>query len=502
MKRIRVTTSITLLICLFILLGACSQETQDNARDEISTPVPTTASIPEIIETVPSVDLEFDDYEYMYPSGRDRVWEQDVVYFAQMYLGEKPTKGHPYLIKDDIQLIDANQNTSMSCFYNEELRTQFIQEIRELITQIPELSDTGIIYELQRIVALLNDGHSYVNLNDTEFFQFVVEPLISDGNVNFYIVRLPAQYEHLLYSKLISINDVPLDEIVTRLSHYISAENEYWESYKTTSIECNGLIMKKAALQAIDIMDEEDDTAIFTLLDSNGISHELELEAVEAPEEYFATELIAKEHTKVWEYSYSQFKVSAHWKEQSKEKVSDYWLEYLSDCNILYLRLYDIPSKKKSSFDDFIKQVNEQLEAIDGTRNVMIDFRDNGGGNYELIEPLLKTLATADQMYILINESCFSACVASVYELKTSGTEVTVLGAPAGQSPNFFGSTRTYELKSHNVSFTIPYIYWEMAPDYQHDALMPDVLIYPFYDDYLFGIDTVLESAFDLAGQN
>ena len=61
--------------------------TEKPAMKNTPTPVPTVTEIPEIVKTGYNGDLS--SYTYRYSEGRNYDWEQDILFFAGMYLGDE-----------------------------------------------------------------------------------------------------------------------------------------------------------------------------------------------------------------------------------------------------------------------------------------------------------------------------------------------------------------------------------------------------------------------------
>lgn len=477
------------LLLTILLLAGCKQTVAD--------PVPTEATGTEAVQagSEPAVPEDtqpepvFDDYTYQYEDPRDLDWEKDVVYLAQLYLGEKPVKGHPYLVDRDFSVCDLNSRITTRRFYKPELREAFIAEIFALIDRIPELSDTQITFELQRIVALLQDAHSSVwGSYQTEYFPFTVEPLSHLGKVDYYAVMLPKEHEDLILARLDAINGVPLDEIIRKLSAYVSTENSYWAAYKVTSIYQADFLADKAALQTIGVMEPEADSAVFQFTTLSDETVEIELEALSLESgEYHAAEAV----------SYVRFATASF----SDYYLGDcsYWYTYLEDDDALYLRFYEMLEEEEYRLDAFMLDVRETLNDVGGAEKVIIDLRYNPGGYHYVVNTLLAYLQEfgIEKTYVLINEGSCSAAVVFSSLVRKHIDGVMILGTPAGQPPNFFADQNQCTLLKHDITCSISYEFLEGDPEFTGAALVPDVFVYQKLKDYIDGKDTVLQAALD-----
>lgn len=476
-----------IVLVLFILLTACSctanRTTPVTTTPNSSEPAPSTAETVETSPTDTKIEPVFDDYVYQYEDERDLAWEQDVVYFAQLLLGEKAVKGHPYLINQDVQVDDLANRRSMRVFFNPTLRDAFIEEVFSLINQIPELSDVEIIYEMQRIISILGDAHSMVSVPTGEIFPYAVEYLEHNGEMGLYCVRIPAEHKEVLYAKLDAINDIPIDQVIQLLTVYQSRENEYLAINRISSMLSTGQIMDKNALQAAGIMGLNDDTARFRFITQSGESIEIELEALSRGKEYNRVDFINKDVTTTYSLSYSML------------GKQNYFFEYLPEQNALYIRFYQMYEEEEYRLDAFLLHIQEQLREVGGVDKLIIDVRNNPGGTSYMLDNLVAFLSQQEigATYILINEGSFSASVVLPYKCQSSMENVTIVGTPAGQPANFLASSHTYDLLKHDITIAISYRYEECDPDFTGDALMPNILVYPSLSDFMQGKDTVLE---------
>lgn len=448
-----------------------SGETDDNGVKEGTSPL----------------EISFSDYEFLYTDERDRNWEEDVVYLARLFLGEYPAKGHP-LLRDREAVTLQLGNYLLGYFYTEESRIQFIDDIQFLISRIPELSDTEILYEIQRIVAGLSDSHSRLYLPASECFTLLLQPFYTENGVALRAVRLPSEYGDLLYARLTAINGIPIEQVIERLSNYIPRECDagMMESL-TSTIYSTGLLYRKDALQVIGVVGAEDDTAQFEFVTDHGEHISVELSAVTTEEQaqidmalgdWFSSDTFSYEHMI---YTY-------------------YWYKLYEESGAIYLRFNIIMEMSHYPITEFFQDIENDLVGSQA-EVVIIDLRFTPGGaiqNFDFVEAVCQL--DMEKVYVLIDGSSQSGAPLLAAELLQGVPNAVLVGQPAGQPPNFFADARKFTLPNSQISFAVSdmwYCYW---PDYAHETLMPDILIYQTLEDYMNGVDTVL--AFVLANGN
>ena len=348
-------------------------------------------------------------YEYFHTEERDLKWEEDILFLAETFLENHPRlsdKQFPVrkLIMDTESSRYKYEYEDTNSFFDETARNEFIQLINQLIPEISRLTNAEIAYELQRIVATLGDAHSVFTVGFRSFFPLQFYPVYDEMCVSLYAVKVPVGYEHLLLGKLTAINDVPIDEILERLSAYVSFENEYWMMEQMVNSSPGSLLTQMAALQQAGIAKIDATDAVFTFETENGVENVV-INTFPASE-YGNVQLIS--HPMIDKFSYNA-------------QDSLYWYELINNDKTLYIRfskMVDNPSYPMSSFLGEIKKITR--EAKDPLQ-LVFDFRGNTGG-YPLIDDINGLIAAINQystngVYVLINNGTFSAGNGVAYRL-------------------------------------------------------------------------------------
>lgn len=479
---------IILFLCL--LISAC---TSDPVIEET---VPSTEVLLETNNTEPETIAEtiqdeiilpeedFSDYVYIYENERDRAWEEDVIYLAQIVLGQHP------VVQEDYHWIYTSKDwwqvyTAQNPFYDVTVRNTFIGEIRSLIAALPERTDREINYEMRRIVGLLNDAHSDVQIASGDMFPLGLKVLYEGDEAGIYVVKAPAEYSYLLYSRLVSVNEVPVKEIVHSMMAYVTSENDYLSSNGVIDYSWKSVMMWTDSLRAVGVLGKDENSAFFNFLNEAEETVTLTLDAV----------------------SYDTYKdmdsasgiFSAEEYLDCEDVVQpNYWCARLTDRNVYYVRISQFRNSEDAPFATFFNDIMLELYAVEEPQQVIIDLRGNGGGNvlWQMVNDFFGRLdgANINGVYILMDERSCSASVIMACQVKNAVGDVVIVGSPAGQPPNFF-TGQTYEkLPNSGIDFSISTYYVETWKNYPYDALMPDITIYQTLDDYKNGVDTVLEA--------
>jgi C-terminal processing protease CtpA/Prc len=179
-----------------------------------------------------------------------------------------------------------------------------------------------------------------------------------------------------------------------------------------------------------------------------------------------------------------------------------YWYTYLPDEETVYFHYYRCADDPSQPFADFNREMFEFIDANPVTR-IVVDLRFNGGGNSAIFRPFLDEVRAREvfrqpgALYGLIGRQTFSSALMNAVELK-SETGAILLGEPSGGNPNHFGEVRVFTLPNAGLQVMYSTRRFETMPDYDRDALVPD-LDYPItWEDLLAGRDPAVEAA--LAG--
>ncbi|MBQ7874537.1 MAG: hypothetical protein IJ306_05180 [Oscillospiraceae bacterium] len=452
MKKLKITVYVLLIITMFF--SACNAE-----------PAPEKANY----------NGTSDGYVYWYEEGRNRDWEKTVLEFANTFLtkhpkvADKETKITTDLLTDEYVFTKE--------YFDPALQEDFIESVNILIPKIGELEDSEIIFELSGIVALLKDAHSQVFGDYGRYYPINLEAIYTGENVEYYAVRVPVENEELVFSKLKSINGVAIEEIAAMAENYISAENSYDLNTRLEEYYSDENFLKN-----LKIVEKESDTAEFVFIKDDGTEVSCVFEALEL-EDYYAVEMT---YTHLRQQDLLIYKNSLN-----------FWYEFIDD-ETLYIRIQAFDASDFSSLLKTVTELNKAVTPESAVSKTIVDIRDNSGGQKvpgynEFVEMLNKD--EFGDVYALINDSCFSMAVVMPSILKQHVDDIVLVGCPTGEPPNLFGVINgVSEFSGSGVYFQMGEYAVNSWPDYEYDALMPDITIYQTIEDYKNGIDTVLEA--------
>lgn len=424
------------------------------------------------------------DYEYYYEDGRERLWEEDVLYFAETCLN-----GHPMLsdgcfyIHRKVSFPDAFMEDYSNAMYDPARRQEFIDAVNGLIPRLSELDDQQILFEMQRILAQLKDMNSTFQLGETDqLLPISVQPIYENDTVSFYTVMVPAEQEDMLFGKLTAINGVPITKIVLEMGEYISANNGYSAVHCMTNPYGQPCLLRKDMLQAVGVLDTDADSVELTVESKTGeLTRSMKLVSMDERRK------MEKIDRSVY---YNGMVAYAKWAD------APYWTEKL-DESTLYVRFRALYSSDDQRLDQFLNLAVKALSDGEEPMKLVLDFRcvSNGYDCDSYFTQFIDAVnnVRTDGVYVLIDGGTSFSGLHNAHRLAKGIYGAVLVGTPAGQGYTIFSNGTGYTLPHSGHTFTLS-DQCAILDSYDKDiAVRPEITVYQTIADFEDGVDTVLE---------
>ena len=465
-KKIFLIGGAVLLCCVLVLCAVWAAVRPGEPADQPAAAADTPA------EQETSQPTESDVQQEPELTLRDQEWATDIHYFQQK-IAEKHIDPFFRLPQEE-----------------------FDRQIEELIGQVPELDDIEIILSLQKIAAQLGDTHTRVSVFSylTDYpYNFYVN---SDGSLYLYqcsYVDDDMKMSVIDYYQIVQINGVDIQYILDQLEMLSSrASNQYISGTEFIF----GLISRET-LQFIGIpCYQQADT--FTLLDGQGRTFNIDL--VPGEEEMSLNALVDEDHRREGELvptPSGMLPINLDWV---------YWYEYLDEEKTMHIIYNMCRDKPEQSFAEMIQEAFAVMEQ-NGAQKLVIDLRNNSGGNSSIADALYAALLEhpeiAANTYALIGTRSASSAVMCMIYL-SENFDIPLVGTPSGDVPSGFGNTETFTLPNSGVECNYGTKYFWMSSDIPsllpsgyppewYNTVMPDVYISTDIQDLAEGRDPALE---------
>lgn len=315
---------------------------------------------------------------------------------------------------------------------------------------LPFLKRHEIIMRMASIVAMLNDGHSRLQLfrPQVNFTKFPISLYrFSDG---YFIQSIDSSFQWAVGTELIAINNHAVGDVYDSVSNLVSRDNMYglWEFVPK-------YMMISEVLSYYKIISDSS-RVILTVKTSDGSLHKLALKADAMPS--------AQDFLR-----FETGQTSMRYMRDTAITKSPLYLQNMNrllHCEIikgshdLYVQINEVRSDPRyGSFASFCERLFFLCDSANVDK-IIIDVRFNRGGDASLIKPLLHGIIRRPhvnkkgKLFLITGRRTFSAAGQLVTEM-TEATNVTLVGEPTATGPNRYGETGETILPNSKIQVTV-----------------------------------------------
>lgn len=383
--------------------------------------------------------------------------------------------------KEMIKDIDYLNNKIQKQFqsFTPGIKEAFQLEIDDLKEKAPMLKPHEFPCEIMRVLSTLKDGHTELNIGHRKvgFHRMPLLVYFFEGDLR--VIAAHEEYQELLGSTIVAIGKKPIEEVFGTLKQRMSADNEMEYLHAgpgylilTELLDCMGFA-------------EDPHTSSVTFQLVNDESRQLKMGGLTL-DEY---------QSGPWRFVNDDAGRPLYQSNRGKS----YWYQWLPEEQVMYVHIRRMNNQKGASS---IKSFSARLfDEIDEKRpaKLVIDFRNNNGGNYHLSRPIVEGikkrawLNEQGKLWTITGRRTFSAASTATIFLKTE-TAATIIGEPGRTHPNKSDNNEYMDLP--NSDYLIEYTTrikkkWPERPELT--AIPVDVEIIPDFESYKQGRDKVLE---------
>ena len=351
-------------------------------------------------------------------------------------------------------------------------KASFSAQINALKQRLHELDTYIIATQIARIIATIRDAHTTVLL--PRHARLPLECYWFKQGI--HITSTVPEFAHLRQGKIVAIEGVPIKEIIARLAQIIPHENQsFLMSQLPGHLVCADILFGIGA--------GGDGTSIeLTLVNDDNAPRTVRIPTV--PYEGFD---MASQQDTTDPQKLPLFR-------QNRDK--NYWSEL--DESLLYFNYNRCKDMDDISVRDFTLKLRLGIESNPQISKLVIDLRNNGGGNSELARGFLEWLSSYERLnqegrlFVIVGRDTFSSALLNTF-LLAQHTKATFVGEPTGGKPNSYGEVKFLSLASSGLLIRYSTNYYELIDDDTQSAFIPDVLFDVRAADFADGIDPCMD---------
>lgn len=340
------------------------------------------------------------------------------------------------------EILSCMEKEHINLFHD--IDKQTVQSYISSIKNIDKLNPIEFDYEMLKLFALFKDSHTSYNIpwkNLNKTLRFIDE--------KFYII------ENQKYKQILSIENFSTKQFYKKLVPLMNYETTEWLNQKINGAINNAYFYK---MLGFDI--------------ENGI----------------AIKTVDNKTINIKQATNQQ-------KEQTLQKLKPYDFIILND-SILYFKYKACKENPDYPFVDFILDMTKVIEKHN-IKNYILDLRDNGGGNSEILNPF-QTLVRDKKLngVLLINNGVFSSGRFAVARFKKE-FNTPLIGEPTGGAVKSYGYNKNLQIEDKH--FSVSTRLWDFSNVFGYEgAIQPDIKIKTTIEDIQNKNDTILNSALSI----
>lgn len=341
-----------------------------------------------------------------------------------------------------------------------------------LDADIPKLTNEEALVRLMQLVASVGDGHTAVQIGRLAppLHALPVRFLWFDDGV-FCVASSEAA---MVGGKLTKIETTPVERAFDAIASAIPLENESAKRRFVPDYAAFGEILKGLGLAP------RSEAVRYTVVTPGGTEKEFTLTAIAPGSRPVLHDWLA---------------ISKQEPPLRMRKREPYWFESLEKEAAVYIQYNQCAENPKQPFATFAKDALALVDSS-GAKTVVVDLRNNGGGDSRVAEPLLEGLEARKskvRIAVLVSRATLSSAVLNAEALR-SRCGAAVVGEPYGQRAAHFGEMKILTLPKTGISVSYSTKFFPHG-DGTEASGAPTIRVGITSTEYFAGKDPMLEAA-------
>lgn len=367
-------------------------------------------------------------------------------------------------------------------------RSQFDSALDAIAARLPTLARHQVIVELERLAALVGDGHTSVSPWRDTAIAFHTLPVafywFGDGVA---VRAATASHADLVGASVLAIGGVTIDSAIARVRPLIGRDNEMGVRAWAPVLLAMPEVLHAVGLAA-------DQGRVELVVARNGERRSVVLEP--AGPYPIATGETDRSWVARPGWVDARHGRTPLWLSDPNDT---YWYRYLPDSRTLYCQLNAILQNPDDSVAGFLARAIATADSGSADRFVL-DLRLNGGGNgqwnRDILRALLKSRYDAPgRLLVITGRRTWSAAGMLIDDLENFSDAVFV-GEPSAARGIGYGDSQRLVLPNSHVTLRVSTLYWQFwDPRDTRPWIEPAVPAEMTLGDYVAGRDPALAAA-------
>lgn len=359
------------------------------------------------------------------------------------------------------------------------------QQAHKYIANAKPIDVAVINGHFEKMVAYISDGHSYVVNKTARFgsFPYRLEWFAHD----LFIVSIEQEYKHLLGAKVLAFDGMNIKQANKHIAPFIPIVNpsgfksESKDAYQFAGLLHVGGITKQA--DRVELM--------------------LELQNGQKIKQVFR---LYQNKTALVDIQEHQDAPIPLYRQQ---RDSNQWFIFLEKERAIYLRYASVVEKNKDDIKNLAAKITQLIDSHN-VQKLIVDVRDNGGGDSYFNAPLINAIARnksineRGKLFVLTNHNTFSAAINFTGNMEIK-TRAIFVGEKVGDRATFAGESgpqAKHVLPNSGIVVSLSFSEWNSTYDNDlRDAVGLNIPIKLTMQDFLFGRDPVLQACLDYVSE-
>lgn len=348
----------------------------------------------------------------------------------------------------------------------------FNKSIDNLLKNLEHMNENEILISLYKNIAIIGDSNIFINSYQLTDGYLGVH--IDKIDSQFFIINTTLSNKDYLYTQVLEINGVPINEVYNKILSLLPDDNAYWKNIRAITY-----LSYSNIFEALNLV--KDEKIIFTIFDGK---HE-EKVWIRKANAYNTTFIV---HNPINEYH--------HVASNYLNKLPFYEIEKIEDLMILkWNKSVDITELKDND-----REIITETYLDENVQKLVIDFRGNLTGvlgSETFLVNLIKIrpdIMDYNNIFVAIGNRTYSAGVL-IAERVASLTNATLIGEPSGSTPDYLPVINYEEFPNNKRNYILYVASYGKGFDQSKivNSLVPDISIKYTIDDYKNGTDPVYE---------